>query len=186
MRVFNEPNLYREYRAVWERRRQKPPDTIPDKTPQPDTSESGPQVTGGAQEGFWSLLGKVALKGIEHYVENKHSQKAQQPQEAAPQRQRLGSSLSGVWRDSTGNPTYIQQSGNVVAVKTLDGYGRVFAEGQGIIKGHTIEYEAQNLMGHVGRGVFALSRDAMMIEGQISWWHSNMPAGTFPVCLFRQ
>jgi hypothetical protein len=186
MRIFNEPNRYDEYRAVWERRRQKRPDTTPDKRPQPDTSESGPQETDGAQEGFWSVLGKVALKGIEYYMENKRSQEAPQSQEATPQRQGLGSSLSGVWRDSAGNPTYVQQSGNVVAVKALDGYGRVFSEGRGIIRGRTIEYEGQNLTGQVGRGVFALSGDGTLIDGQISWWHFNMPVGTFHVCLFRE
>jgi hypothetical protein len=186
MRIFNEPNRYDEYRAVWERRRQKSPDTTTENTPQPNTGKSGPQETDGAQEGFWSLLGKVALKGIEYYVENKRSQEALQPQEAVSQHQGLGASLSGVWHDSTGNPTYVQQSGNVVAVKTLDGYGRVVSEGRGIIKGRTIEFEAQNLMGQVGRGVFALSGDGMVIEGQISWWHFNMPVGTFHARLFRQ
>ena len=177
MSIFKNEAPYREFRVEWEQRRRARPQATGE-------SETSQGVEGASQGSFWSVLGKVALKGIETYLENKQSE-ATQPAQPSP-RSGLGSSLSGWWRDSAGNAFHLQHSGNVITVQGVDGYGTVIVEGQGIINGRSIQYQARNLAGQVGRGVFTLSNDGMVIDGQITWWHFNMPTGTFQVRLFRQ
>jgi hypothetical protein len=185
MSIFIDESRYQEFLAEHNRRRKKSEKA--DQQVKDNTSGDVQQETDVPQEDFWSVLGKVALKGIESYLENKQPQTEQQSGQPRTQRQGLGNSLSGLWRDSgSGGQFRIQQYGNTIRVQGLDGYGQVVVEGQGLISGRTIQYEARNAAGQVGRGEFSISRDVMRIEGNISWWNYNMLAGTFYIRLLRQ
>lgn len=180
MEIFKDPDKYEEYRELWEQRRQKPPDAEPDS--KSDTDE--PERAAIPEGGFWSALGSVAVKGIEAYLENKRSVGAGHAEEQRRPALRADT-LTGTWRDAMGNPFHVQQNGRMIAVQGTDAYGNVVVEGRGTLSGRTIQYEARNAGGQTGRGVFTVSRDGHVIDGQISWWQFNMPAGMFHVRLVR-
>jgi len=91
-----------------------------------------------------------------------------------------------MWYDAFGGRYRIQQLGNSVEVQGLDPYGQVVMVGKGVIQENNLQYEARNMAGQIGRGLFTVSPDGMKIEGNISWWNYNTPAGTFYIQFFRQ
>lgn len=120
---------------------------------------------------LWSTLGQTA----EHTDED-----------SLPDEESQATSLSGMWYDAFGGRYRIQQFESRIEVQGLNTFGQVIMVGQGVIQGDNIQYEARNMAGQNGRGVFTISPDGMKIEGNISWWNYNIPAGTFYIQFFRQ
>jgi hypothetical protein len=158
MEVFNNEKTYAEYRAVWERRRHREPEPEPVET----TSDTEPH-----RPGLGSLLGSLAAKGLQAYLENRTSAPA---------------SLSGVWRDQTGTVVRVEQLGNRLEILATDTFGRIQSQGVGRLTGQEIRYQARNPAGQVGNGVFRVNREGTVIEGTVTWFP---PPATYALRLVR-
>jgi hypothetical protein len=183
MEIFRDEDKYARYRAMWERRQHKDEEPEREATREPE-ARAEPMGT-SQKDSFLSVLGSAALKGLQSYLETKQSQQPDQT-ERLPQSDRVtSSSLTGVWRDGGGNTFQVEQSGNVIAVQGRDIFGNVVLDGRGVLTGRVIQYEARNAMGQTGRGVFKVSRNGQVIEGQVAWWHFNAPVGAARIRLVR-
>jgi hypothetical protein len=158
MDVFKHEEKYAEYRALWERRQHR--------APVESTSDSVPD-TETRPPGLGSLLGSLAARGIQSYLENRRS--------APP-------SLAGVWRDQTGTVVRVEQLGNRLEILATDVFGRIQSQGVGTLIGQEIRYQARNPAGQVGNGVFRVNREGTVIEGTVTWFP---PPAAFALRLVR-
>ncbi|WP_328473601.1 hypothetical protein OHA21_12935 [Actinoplanes sp. NBC_00393] len=164
MKIFNDPEKYAQYRAVWEQRRHgTPPVAEP-------AAEDKP---------LWSVLGTLAAKGLQTYLENKKQAQAEAPR-LAP-----ASSLSGLWRDSTGTLVQIEQNDTFLRVSGTDGFGQPVFTGEGQLRGRRIDYAGRNAAGQVANGVLEVARNGKVITGRLVWSQFNYPVGMTMVRLVR-